>query len=452
MLTFNLSLITKFQSSASARSGFLGIVIITMAVAATATGQQASVKLAKIEIEGLQRLSRDQVYKISGLEIGQTVDVAGIDAAAQRLMDSGLIRKLAYRTHTSAGQTTLTFQIEEARVGDSPVVFDNFVWFTDEELAKAVIREVPYFNGTAPDAGNLTDGIVRGLQLFLSEHKIAGKVEYMPAGDTSGKIVAHVFGVRGIRMPVCTLHFPGARNMDETRLINSSKDIMGTDYSRIFASAFAVSSLLPIYREVGQLRATFAAPAAKPEATANCSDGVDLSLPVDEGAIYSWAKAEWSGNQVLTPQELDASLGMKSGEVANGLKFDKGLIAVRRAYGRKGHIAASLQAQPDFDEASSKVSYRIDIREGPQYHMGDLIVKGYSDNLAAVVRTLWELRPGEVWNQDYADEFFKVAFGDIRKRVLEERQAPGKPAPKFGNREQPNGKSLTVDVTIEITN
>jgi outer membrane protein assembly factor BamA len=417
-------------------------------------GQQpAKAKPSKIEFEGLQRLSRDQLLKTSGLEPGQAIDAAALDAAAQRLMDSGLVKKLSYHVHTAGNQTTVTFQIEEARGGEHPVIFDNFIWFTDEELSDAVRRVVPIFNGTVPDAGNLTDAISRGLQLFLSEHKIAGTVEYMPSGDLTGNIRAHVFAVRGIKMPVCTLRFPGARNVDEARLIKSSKDIMGTDYSRTFASAFAVSNLFPIYREVGQLRATFAPPAAKPEAAANCSDGVELIIPVDEGAIYSWAKAEWSGNQVLTPQELDASLGMKSGEVANGLKFDEGIIAVRKAYSHKGYIAAGLQPRAEFDDAASKVAYRIDVREGPQYHMGNLIVKGFSENLAAVVRTKWALRPGDVYDQGYADEFFKSAFRDVMRKVIEERQAQGKPAaPKVSTREQPNGKSLTVDVTIEIGN
>jgi len=39
-------------------------------------------------------------------------------------------------------QVTVVFQVKENKGGQSPVVFDNFVWFTDEELNAAIKREV----------------------------------------------------------------------------------------------------------------------------------------------------------------------------------------------------------------------------------------------------------------------------------------------------------------------
>src|SRR2546422_4965728 len=410
-----------------------------------------SANLARIEFEGIQRWPRERLLKVSGLEVGQTIDVEALDAAAQRLVDSGLVKKLSYRLHTKANQATVTFQIEEGRGGEHPVIFDNFVWFTDEELANAVRGEVPSFNGTAPDLGNTADAITRALQLLLSQHKISGKIEYMPSGDLSGNISGHVFSVRGVKMPICTLHFPGAQNVDEARLIKSSKDLLGTDYSRTFAGAFAYSNLFPIYRELGQLRATFGKPVTKAETTATCNEGVELTIPVDEGAIYVWEKSEWSGNQVLTPQELDAALSMKSGEVANGFKFDKGIVAVHKAYGRKGYIAVSLRPQPDFDDAARKVTYRLEVKEGPQFHMGNLIIKGFSQSLGNYLRGKWEMKAGEVYDQGYAEDFFKNEFREVMRKVAEERQAQGKPVPrKVSTIATPDKNTLTVDVTFEL--
>jgi len=111
---------------------------------------------------------------------------------------------------------------------------------------------------------------------------------------------------------------------------------------------------------------------------------------LEEGAIYIWEKSAWSGNQVLTTPELDSALGMKSGEVANGIKFDKGIAAVSKAYARKGYLEAFVHPQPDFDDAARKVSYRLDIKEGPQYHMGNLIIAGFSENLGNYLRGKWK--------------------------------------------------------------
>ena len=52
------------------------------------SGQQ-SFKIAKIEFEGLNRLSLDDMIATSGLKVGEQFELSALDAAAQRLMDSG---------------------------------------------------------------------------------------------------------------------------------------------------------------------------------------------------------------------------------------------------------------------------------------------------------------------------------------------------------------------------
>jgi outer membrane protein assembly factor BamA len=433
---------------------YLCSLIILLAIASPATiyaQQLSSAKLAKLEFEGIKSLSKDQLAKTSGLELGQAIDVEALDAAAQRLMASGLLKKLSYRFRTNANQATVIFEIEEATTIRHPVIFDNFIWFTRDELMNAVRREIPAFDGMVLDNGNMTETITHALQLMLTEHKIGGKVEYTPSGDLSGRISGHLFAVRGLRIPICTLHFPGARNVDEARLIKSSKDLIGTDYSNSYASSFASSNLLPIYRELGQLKAAFAPPEGKPQSSANCDQGVEVTIPVAEGLVYKWDKTEWSGNQVLAGQQLDLALGMKPGEIANGLKFDKGIVAVHKAYGRKGYIAASLRPHATFDDANSRVAYLIEIKEGPQYHMGNLIVKGFSESLTNYLRGKFEMLRGDVYDQGYVEEFFKGPFREVMRKVAQERQAEGKPAPKnVTTDEKPNTLNLTVDVTIEL--
>jgi len=429
-------------------------VLIGMAGSLKVSAQQpaaAVTKLARIEFEGLHRLSREQLQKISGLEIGQTVDVDALDAAGQRLMDSGLVSKLNYRLQTKANQATVTFQIEEGRGTESLVVFDNFIWFTEDELSDAVRREVPSFNGMAVSTGNMTDAITRALQNLLSGHKLPGNVEYLPSENIDHTKLEHLFAVRGVSLPICMLHFPGAHSVEEERLIKSSQELLGTEYSRRIAGMFAIANLFPFYRELGHLRASFGQPQARAVTGLNCKDGVELTIPIEEGGVYSWEKSEWSGNQVLTPQELDAALGMKTGEVANGLKLDKGIAAVIKAYGPKGYIAASVRPQPEFDDSARKVTYHLTVKEGSQYRMGNLIIKGFSDNLGNYLRGKWELKAGEVYDQGYAENFFKKEFREVMRKVLEERQEQGKPAPKKVNIEtRPNRETLTVDVTFEL--
>ena len=124
-------------------------------------------KIVRIETEGLQTLTAENVIASSDLKVGDPFSVDAVDAAAQRLIDSGLFKNVGYRTRTTGAAVTITFQLEELKGNRSPVVFDNFIWFSDEELADAIRREVPSFNGSAPDTGNTTELIKQALQNFL---------------------------------------------------------------------------------------------------------------------------------------------------------------------------------------------------------------------------------------------------------------------------------------------
>ena len=150
-------------------------------------------------------MTTETVIATSGLKIGDTFSPDATDAAAQRLLNSGLFKKVAYRTRFAGANVTITFQLEELKGQSSPVAFDNFIWFSDEELAAAIKREVPSFNGSAPDVGNTNEAIKKALQNLLAERKLPGQVEYNLTENE------HLFRVEGVPMKICTLHFPGAQ-------------------------------------------------------------------------------------------------------------------------------------------------------------------------------------------------------------------------------------------------
>ena len=404
---------------------------------------QTARKIAAIETEGLQTLKTETVVATSGLKIGDAFSVEATDAAAERLVNSGLFKKVAYRTRTAGANVTITFQLEEIKGQSSPVVFDNFIWFSDEELTAAIVREVPSFNGSAPDTGNTNEAIKKALQKLLDERKLPGVVEYN-FGEHE-----HLFRVAGIPMRICTLHFPGAQNVPEEKLIQATRSSMDHEYSRQSAQTFPKFGLYPIYRELGHLRASFGQPVAKPVKSEEC-EGVDLTIPVNEGAVYSWTRAEWSGNQVLPAKDLDVALGMKAGEVANGKKFDKGLNEIGKAYGKSGHIQVSMNPTPEFDDAARAVTFKIAVNEGPQYHMGTVEFKGFPPDDAFILNKKWGLRSGEVYDQTYAGQFLRENARDIMSRIARERQAQGKPIPNLETRENPDHQTLNVNLTIEL--
>src|SRR6266850_6014829 len=100
------------------------VLLFVLTTAAVITAAQDGRVIARIEFEGLQQTKPEEALAASGLKTDQPFKVEDVDDAAQRLLDSGIFKQIGYRTRTVGNKVTITFQVEEARSGDSPVIFD----------------------------------------------------------------------------------------------------------------------------------------------------------------------------------------------------------------------------------------------------------------------------------------------------------------------------------------
>ena len=430
-----------------ARSVTLVTVLLTLPLAASSPClAQKPATLRHIEFVGLKKLTSQQVIAASGLKVGDPINPQIIDAAADKLMQSGMFRKLGYKVRTADDEATVVFEVEEA-ARNLPVVFENFVWFSEAEIARAIRQDVPFFDGTAPEAGTTTDKIAAALQRLLSQKKIAGRVEHMPYTNSATGKQEILFTVEGVKIPVCSLHFPGATAISEADLIKASQALLKSDYSRKDAAGFATFTLFPLYRHLGHLRAQFQEPtAALEESPSRCAGGVSVTIPVDEGAVYSWDAAEWSGNQALTKEDLTAALGMTAGEVADGVKIDSGLKNMQKAYGRRGYITATFKESTEFDDATKRVSYRFIVTEGQRYFMGNLIINGLATEDVERLKAKWTLGSNAVFDESYIDDFRKTG---LREFITGLMQRTGSRA-RLEVEIKPNAQNQTVDVIISL--
>jgi outer membrane protein assembly factor BamA len=407
---------------------------------------QKKFTLRRVEVVGLKKLSPQKVIDASGLKVGDTISPDMIDAAAEKLVESGLFKKLGYKLRTSADEATVIFEVEEAS-RNLPVVFENFVWFSEDELARTIRQDVPYFDGTAPEAGTTTDKIAAALQRLLSQKKIPGRVEHMPYANLAKGTQEILFTVEGIKIRVCSLHFPGAAAISEADLIKASQPLLKSDYSRKDASGFANYTLFPLYRHLGFLRAQFHEPTATLEASPGaCENGVALTIPIDEGTVYSWGAADWAGNQALTNDDLTAALGMTPGEVADGARIDKGLKDMRKAYAHRGYLAAAIKESTEFDDATKRVSYRFLVNEGSRYFMGDLIVNGLPVEEVERLKAKWTLGSNAVFDESYIDDFRQHGLRDFMMGLTQRTGSRAKVEIEM----KPNAQRQIVDVIISL--
>lgn len=385
------------------------LVLCAANVCAQEPPPDAKLKLTKIEFEGLQTQNRDKLVVISELQVEQIVTMDSVKSAAQRLSQTGMFNKVAYRYRFSSTVIELTFELEEKTIGKRPCVFDNFVWFSDQELVNAIKQDLPDFDGTMVVSDFIGGEVKKSLTRFLREKKISGEVVF-----ETDETLSYIFKIKDAKLNVCDTKFVGAQAELLGPLSEAAQSLARTEYSRSEAQLYARAALIPVYRERGFLKASFGQPQSSLGDAGQCANAVVITLPVEEGLQYRWDKAVWAGNQAFSTQQLERGLKLKSGEVANQMMIDAGWNAVNRIYGSRGYLKAQLKPERSFDDARQVVSYQIAVTEGPQYKMGDVTIVGLADADSKKAKEAWQLNAGEVFDTEYAGIF----LGKIRREGL----------------------------------
>lgn len=369
----------------------------------------------KISVAGLRQFNEAQVIAVSKLSPGQTATLQEINAAADRLAQYGIFQNVTFHYRTRNNQMDLEFEVVEAQELVA-CRFDNFVWFTPAQLTAQLTHDIPLYNGSVPQSGQMLQAINDSLTTMLKQKGVPGDVRLIPFSAGVGQpITAIVFSVSAVALPIREIHFPGASAVAESQLQKSVKPILGQDYTATEVNTFVSTTLLQLYGELGYLHAHFD-PDQPQVLTANASapsQDVSVNIPVAEGVSYMWKGDEWTGNRVFSSDVLDKLLGMRLEGVANMQKFSEGMQAVSNAYAKQGYLQLAVSSQRTLDDATRHVTYQFSVDEGHQFHMGAISITGLPDNASRRLLKTWKLRSGDVYDGTYLTQFLKQALTDM---------------------------------------
>jgi outer membrane protein assembly factor BamA len=360
--------------------------------------------LADVRIQGLSRYAAPDVVRLSGLSPGASITLDDVREAANRLMTTGLFRQLGFGYSVRADTLTLTLKVEEP-VWNVPLVFDNIIWMSDDEMRAELAKHVPAFDGTTIEGGAANAFIATAAEQVLASRGIRGRVEVQPRLELRSGSTTYTLAVRdtGTSLRVCDLRLPGANAINERTLLELGEHFTGQEYSKAALVSFSNDTLRQLYRERGHWAAAFQPPAASP-VTGRC-DGLSVSMAVTEGVAYRFAGARWVGVSRVDPATLNDTLDLRIGAVADVRRLDAGLEAVVRLYHQRGYLTAARTVRPEFDDATGRVTFAIDVREGPQFRMGSFSTTGLTDRQARDITSRWRIKAGDVFDGVYYRDF-----------------------------------------------
>jgi outer membrane protein insertion porin family len=371
--------------------------------------QGATATLKTIRAEGVKHLSSDQVIALTGLSIGSAVGKQDLQTAADRLVQTGLFSNVNYAFQSKDDGLYLTFKLVEApRI---PAYFDNIPWFSDGELTDAIRRVLPFYDGTVPEGGATVDQVASILTDLIASRGMTTKVEYQVISNPLGEGTVQEFRIADVVLQIAKIEFGDPALASSKELQQHLGEVQGKTYSRMVIDLFLAEQVKPIYLQKGFLRAKLGPPEIRLTGNPNqkLPDHIPVFVPITPGPVYRWKNAQWTGNSALSGFTMNGLIGIKDGDVANGMAIEAAWTRLQEEYGRRGYLETKIEPMAEFDDQAHTVSYRINISEGRVYKFGKLVLTGMSPTGERRLRAAWPILTGDVFDKSkYEDILLKL--------------------------------------------
>lgn len=383
-------------------------------------------KIKEIHVTGLKRYNQPEVLSVAGLAPGQIITEDDLKDTITVLGKTGAFSNLTYSYSTLGGAVKVELQLTET---DKllPVRFDNFVWYSNDELRAKLRERVPLFRDQLPAVGTLADAVADALQAIISERQLPGHVTYSRYDVENGPVEAFVYQVENISLTIGSIDFPGADAEEIPALQEAArKQLLGKQYGASEVEIVASIDFRNVYLRRGYLQVSFddpsvAAPAPRNQSNASESTQnesadeansvrITVHLPVRPGLQFRMATVDWTGNQAFSAAELQNLITVPAGQPANTLQLKENLEQVAKLYGTKGYLEARCKLEAHLDGKAKTASFSAQVAEGAVFHFGELSIEGLDPKITARVREQWTLRSGDPFDTGYEANFLKEAL------------------------------------------
>jgi outer membrane protein insertion porin family len=128
----------------------------------------------------------------------------------------------------------------------------------------------------------------------------------------------------------------------------------------------------------------------------------------------------------FSKSDLRALFPIKEGDVFDTHKIQQGLEALRKAYGARGFINFSPLPITEVDETNDRITVKLDIDEGIQFHVGHIELAGLDASIADRLLAESGIVTGNVFDSSRPEEFRKQVRallsadftpGDVERRL-----------------------------------
>ena len=381
---------------------------LALCMAVSLNAQQMTA--AKIVFKNAGPFAQADLEAVAGVHPGETVVLKDLQAAAQRLADTGCFEDVHVDSSGSPKALTVIFILRSAITGDlHPAVFENFVWFTPEELQAVVHKSAPLFAASSalPETSNVLDAVSAELQAALASKGVAGADvghRLVLATDAQPETTVN-FRVNAPSTPVSSVNLTGVSKDLAPAVGAIARKKRGAPYVSGTGPGSLSESVLRPFFDAGYIDVKLINEKATPGPASGGAVPMALSATVESGEAYKVSALSFNGTEVMSAEAFASGAKLHAGEIASRTLLLESERPLDAAYHKLGYMDAYVNTEASKNAAAHTVSYGLHMVPGALFRLHSVSVQGLSPEARAQFDQAWKMKPGDPYNPDYVPDF-----------------------------------------------
>jgi outer membrane protein insertion porin family len=395
---------------------FLGLVLFWTSFSYAQTEgfvKGKSYILDSISVRGIKTFNAQTVISYSGLRKGQEISLPGeeVSAVISKLWGLDLFSDINFFvTKVENNKVSVELEIEEL-----PTLTDVKINGLKKGSVESLIKDTELTAGKKLSESFLTNTKNYIVNKYKKEGFLDTKVALNTIKDSVGsnsyKMVVNVD--KGPRIKIKDIEFVGNEVFKEGKLKGQLKNTKVKNPVRFWKRSKFIdtdfkndlSDLIDFYKEQGYRDARILADTLV--RNDDNSNTVNLQLEIEEGNKYYFGSIDFIGNTVYSNAILQQVLGLKKGDVYNGVLLKKRIADtskpdgndITNLYQNNGYLFSNINAVEVSAEADT-INFEIRITEGKLANFNKIVVEGNTKTNDHVIYRELRTKPGELYSKD----------------------------------------------------
>ncbi|NHF58291.1 BamA/TamA family outer membrane protein [Flavobacteriaceae bacterium TP-CH-4] len=407
--------------------------------------------LGGLEVTGLQSYNEQTVKTYTGLRVGQPITLPGeqISEVINKLWGLELFTDIEFYITNIEGDKVFL----ELNIIERPTLSKVTIYGEKKRKIQGIIDDTDLKKGK-----KITESLIANTKNFLeNKYKKQGylnaKATIVTAKDTSGtnseNMVINI--KKGDRVKIRNFILEGTEQIKDAKLLGAMKKTKEKRFYRFWKKSKFIEEdyendldlFVDKYAENGFRDARIVSDSIIKVDENN----IDIKLKVEEGNKYYFGDINFVGNTVYPDRALQRALGIKKGDVYNGVELRKRIQDdskpdaedISSLYQNYGYLFSSINPV-EVSAENDTINFEIRIIEGKETFLDHVTVKGNDRTNDHVIYRELRTRPGQ-----------KYSKADIIRTIRELQQLGFFDAEQISpDIQNPDPNAGTVDVNYNL--